>query len=79
VRGIRRAKADGNIPTAVGLRFTGGAQGPLPAHANNASRCIELDDDGVLEACTGCFGDHETVMTFPPEAVSAGMLFSRRC
>lgn len=67
--------ADDAKPVAIGIRMTEAALEGLPAEPNNTNRCFDVNGDGKLEAMVECLGEHEIVMTWPPELDQADVPF----
>ncbi|HSB80553.1 MAG TPA: hypothetical protein VLM91_17365 [Candidatus Methylomirabilis sp.] len=55
-------------PKAIGVVFSGSALNELPTTPSDGHRCLDANNDGVIDLATECSGWHERVLPVPSEA-----------
>lgn len=57
----------GDVPMAIGVKFSAGALRALPEIRTDGHRCADLDGDGSIEEESECLPWHERVVFLPTE------------
>lgn len=65
---------DDGMPRALGIRMTESALQGLPPEPSHDGRCFDRNQNGVMDA-NECLGDHEYVMSWPPEIENTKLPF----
>lgn len=59
---------ESGAPKAIGVVFSAGALDALPGAPSDGHRCLDANNDGVIDLATECSGWHERVLPVPSEA-----------